>query len=308
MTRIVFMGTPEFAVPILQTLIARYDVVAVYTRTDKPVGRGKQIVPSPVKEFALAHHLPLEQPRTLRNGAEQNLVRSYQPDVIVVAAYGMLLPKAILDAPPHGCINVHASLLPRWRGASPIPYAILHGDTETGVTLMQMDEGLDTGAILTQRVMPIAQNETTGSLTEKLAQLGAELVGDALPEYLAGKLAPRPQDNALATMTSLVAKEDGRMNWSRSAIFLERMVRAYQPWPTAYTHYRGEQFKILRAAVLEHTAPEVPGTVLQIGKDIGVATGKGILLLQEVQLAGKRAMRAGEFARGQREFVGSQLG
>lgn len=302
------MGTPEFAVPVLQTLVESYQVVAVYTRTDKPVGRGKQIVPSPVKEFALAHNLPLEQPRTLRNGAEQHLLQSYQPDVIVVAAYGMILPKAILDAPTHGCVNVHASLLPRWRGASPITYAILHGDAETGVTLMQMDEGLDTGAILTQRVMPLAPDETTGTLTEKLAQLGAELVCDALPDYFAGKFTPQPQDNSLATMTSLVAKEDGLLNWSKSAIFLERMVRAYQPWPTAYTHYRGEQFKILRAAVLEHTAPEVPGTVLQIGKDIGIATGKGILLLQEVQLAGKRAMSAGEFARGQREFVGSQLG
>lgn len=308
MTRIVFMGTPEFAVPILQTLMESYQVVAVYTRTDKPVGRGKQIVPSPVKEFALAHDLPLEQPRTLRNGAEQHLLQSYQPDVIVVAAYGMILPKAVLDAPFKGCLNVHASLLPRWRGASPITYAILHGDTETGVTLMQMDEGLDTGAILLQRSIPLARDETTGTLTEKLARLGAELVCEGLPEYLAGKLAPRLQDNAHATMTPLVAKEDGRMNWSKSAIFLERMVRAYQPWPTAYTLYHGEPFKILRAAVLDHTAPEIPGTVLQIGKDIGIATGKGVLLLHQVQLAGKRVMMAGEFARGQREFVGSQLG
>lgn len=307
MTRIVFMGTPEFAVPILQMLVESYDVVAVYTRTDKPVGRGKQVTPSPVKLFAQQHNLPLEQPRTLRNGAEQHLLQSYQPDVIVVAAYGMLLPKAILDAPRKGCLNVHASLLPRWRGASPITYTILHGDAETGVTLMEMDEGLDTGAILTQRVIPIAPDETTGTLTEKLSQLGAQLVCDALPDYLAGKLRATPQDPSRATMTPLVAKEDGRIKWDTSAIFIERMVRAYQPWPTAYTQYRGEQLKILRAAVLEHNAPEIPGTVLQIGKDIGAATGKGILLLREVQLAGKRAMSAGEFARGQREFVGSRL-
>lgn len=308
MTRIVFMGTPEFAVPILQTLAESHNVVAVYTRTDKPMGRGKQIALSPVKEFALAHNLPLEQPRTLRNGAEQHLLQSYQPDVIVVAAYGLILPKAILDTPPHGCMNVHPSLLPRWRGASPITYAILHGETETGVTLMQMDEGLDTGAILKQRKVPLAQNETTGSLTEKLAQLAAEVVCAALPDFLAGKLTPQPQNNALATMTALVAKEDGLMNWSKSAVFLERAVRAYQPWPTAYTHYRGEQFKILRSTVLDYNTPEVPGTVLQIGKDIGIATGKGVLLLHEVQLAGKRAMGAGEFARGQRELVGSRLG
>jgi methionyl-tRNA formyltransferase len=308
MTRIVFMGTPEFAVPVLQALVENYAVVAVYTRTDKPVGRGKQITPSPVKLFAQAHNLPIEQPRTLRNGAEHNLLRSYQPDLIVVAAYGMILPKAILDAPAHGCVNLHASLLPRWRGASPIPYAILAGDAEAGVTLMQMDEGLDTGPILAQRSIPIAPDETTGTLTEKLANLGAQLARDALPDYLAGKLTPLPQDHARATMTRLIAKEDGLINWNKSSIYLERMVRAYQPWPTAYTYYRGEQLKILRASVLDHNAPELPGTVLQIGKDIGAATGKGILLLHEVQLAGKRAMSAAEFARGQREFVGSKLG
>lgn len=308
MTKIVFMGTPEFAVPILQTLVENYNVVAVYTRVDKPVGRGKQIVPSPVKEFALAHNLPLEQPRTLRHGAEQHILQRYEPDLIIVAAYGLLLPKPILETPPYGCLNVHPSLLPRWRGASPITYAILHGDTETGVTLMQLDEGLDTGAILTQRVIPLTQQETTGTLTEKLAQVGAELIRDALPDYLAGKFTPQPQDHARATMTSLVAKEDGLMNWSKSAHYLERMVRAHHPWPTAHTYYRGEQLKVLRASVLEYNTPELPGTVLQIGKDIGVATGKGVLLLREVQLAGKRAMTAGEFARGQREFVGAQLG
>jgi methionyl-tRNA formyltransferase len=308
MTRIVFMGTPEFAVPILQTLSERYEVVAVYTRADKPVGRGKQIAPSPVKEFARARQLPLEQPRTLRHGAEQHLLRAYQPDVIVVAAYGMLLPKAVLETPTRGCVNMHASLLPRWRGASPIPYAILHGDAESGVTLMQMDEGLDTGALLAQRSIALASDETTGTLTEKLARLGAELICGALPEYLAGNLAPRAQDNALATMTPLIAKEDGLIKWSKSAIFLERLTRAYQPWPSAYTLWRGEQLKILRASVLEQAAPEAPGVVLQIGGDIGVATGKGVLLLRQVQLAGKRAMSAGEFARGQRDLVGSILG
>lgn len=307
MTRIVFMGTPEFAVPVLQALAENYNLVAVYTRADKPVGRGKQIVPSPVKEFALAHKLPIEQPRTLRNGAEQNILRAYQPDVIVVAAYGLILPKAVLEIPPHGCVNTHASLLPRWRGASPITYAILWGDAETGVTLMQMDEGLDTGPLLAARSIPIAPDETTGTLTEKLSHVGAQLVLDTLPDYLAGKLTPIPQDNARATMTALVAKEDGLINWKKSCVYLERMVRAYQPWPTAYTHYRGEQLKILRASVLKQVAPELPGAVLQIGKDIAVATGRGILILNEVQLAGKRAMSAGEFARGQREFVGSIL-
>lgn len=307
MTRIVFMGTPEFAVPILQALIEQYNVVAVYTRADKPAGRGKQVVTSPIKQFALQHNLPLEQPRSLRNGSEQHRLREYNPDLVIVAAYGLLLPKAILEIPPRGCINTHASLLPRWRGASPITYAILAGDAEAGVTLMQMDEGLDTGAILATRSIPLAPDDTTGSLTEKLSKLGAQLLLDSIPAYLQGKISPRPQDQAQATMTRLVAKEDGKIKWDTSATYIERMVRAYQPWPSAFTTYRGEQLKILSAAVLDHHAPEIPGTVLQIGKDIGVATGKKILLLHQVQLAGKRAMSAGEFARGQREFVGSHL-
>lgn len=307
MVRIVFMGTPDFAVPVLQALTARYRVVAVYTRADKPAGRGKQLIESPVKHFARAHNLPLEQPRSLRNSSEQHRLREYQPDLIVVAAYGLLLPQPILDIPRLGSINTHASLLPRWRGASPITYAILAGDSETGVTLMQIDQGLDTGAILTARSIPIAPDDTTGSLTEKLSRLGAELLLETLPAYLEGKLTPVPQDSVQATMTHLVAKEDGQIKWDTSATYIEHMVRAYLPWPTAYTQYRGEIFKILRASVLEHNAPELPGTVLQVGKDIGVATGKGILLVHEVQLAGKRAMSADEFARGQREFVGSRL-
>ncbi len=307
MTRTVFMGTPEFAVPILQALVREYEIVAIYTRMDKPAGRGKQLVESPVKVVARQYNLTIEQPRTLRNIGEQNRLRAYEPDLIVVAAYGLILPQAVLETPTYGCINTHPSLLPRWRGASPIPFAILAGDTETGVTLMQMDEGLDTGPILTVRTLPIAPDETTGSLTAKLSKLGAELLLETIPAYLEGKITPIPQDNAQATMTRLVAKEDGRINWQTSAVYLERMVRAYQPWPTAYTFYQGEMLKILRASVMDSSAPELPGTVLQHGKEIGVATGKGILILHEVQLAGKRAMSAGEFARGQREFVGSRL-
>lgn len=307
MTRIVFMGTPEFAVPVLQALVEHYNVVAVYTRADKPSGRGKQVAVSPVKHFALQHNLPLEQPRSLRHGSEQHRLQEYQPDLVIVAAYGLLLPQPILDIPKLGSINTHASLLPRWRGASPITFAILSGDAETGVTLMQIDEGLDTGNILTSRSIPILPDDTTGSLTEKLSTLGAQLLLDTLPAYLQGKVTSTPQDQSRATMTRLVAKEDGKINWDTSATYLERMIRAYQPWPSAYSHLHGEQFKIMSAAALDNQAPELPGTVLQIGKDIGVASGKGVLLLREVQLAGKRAMSAGEFARGQREFVGSRL-
>ncbi len=307
MTRIVFMGTPEFAVPVLQALVENYNVVAVYTRIDKPSGRGKQVSVSPVKHFALQHNLPLEQPRSLRHGAEQHHLQEYQPDLIVVAAYGLLLPQGVIDIPPHGIINTHASLLPRWRGASPITFAILSGDSETGVTLMKIDAGLDTGDILTSRAIPISPDDTTGTLTDKLSVLGAQLLLETLPNYLAGKMTPVPQDQSQATMTRLVAKDDGKINWDKSATYIERMVRAYQPWPSAYTTLHGEQFKILTAAVLDHNAAELAGTVLQIGKDIGVATGKGVLLLRDVQLAGKRAMSAAEFARGQRDFVGSRL-
>lgn len=307
MTRIVFMGTPEFGVPVLQALTEHHDVVAVYTRADKPAGRGKQIAESPVKLFAREHDLNIEQPRTLRNTGEQNRLREYQADLIVVAAYGLLLPKAVLDAPAHGCINTHPSLLPRWRGASPIPFTILAGDTETGVTIMQMDEGLDTGPILNVRTMPVAPDETTGSLIEKLSKLGADLIIETIPAYLSGKIKPVLQVNAQATMTRLVAKEDGLINWKTSVIYLERTVRAYQPWPTAYTHFQAEIFKILRASVSTADVPESPGIVLQIGNEIGVATGKGVLILHEVQLAGKRPMSIEEFVRGQREFVGSTL-
>lgn len=307
MIRIVFMGTPEFAVPVLQALTEHYNVVAVYTRTDKPSGRGKQLTVSPVKHYALQHNLPLEQPRSLRNGSEQHRLREYQPDLVIVAAYGLLLPQAILDTPVHGSINTHASLLPRWRGASPITYAILAGDAETGVTLMKMDVGLDTGDILVSRSLPIAAEDTTGTLTEKMSVLGAQLLLDTIPDYLAGKIPSTPQVHADATMTQLVAKEDGKIKWDTSAAYIERMVRAYQPWPSAFTTYHGEQLKILHASAQEQAVPELPGTVMQVGKDICVATGKGTLLLHEVQLAGKRAMSADEFARGQRELVGSHL-
>lgn len=307
MLRIVFMGTPEFAVPVLQAVLERHDVVAVYTRTDKPAGRGQQVVVSPIKSFALQNNLPLEQPRTLRNGSEQTHLREYKPDLIVAAAYGLLLPQAVLDSAPYGALNTHASILPRWRGASPITYAILAGDAEAGVTIMKIDQGLDTGDILTMRSIPIAPDDTTGSLTDKLSRVGADLLIETIPDFVQGKITPVPQDPALATMTSLVAKDDGKIHWDKSAAYIARMVRAYQPWPSAFTTYRGEQFKVLRATALEQPVPEIPGTVMQIGKDIGVATGKGVLLLQQVQLAGKRAMSADEFSRGQREFVGSHL-
>lgn len=319
MTRIVFMGTPEFAVPVLNGLLSHQEVIAVYTRADKPAGRGKQVVESPVKVFAREHGLPLEQPRTLKHGAEQSRLRQYQPDLIVVAAYGLIVPQPVLDLPPGKCINVHPSLLPRWRGASPITFAILAGDQETGVTLMQMDAGLDTGPIIAVRAARIEPDETTGTLTPKLAQLGTNLLLESLPAWLKGELTTTPQDNTKSTMSRLIAKEDGLVNWQKPAVEIERMVRAFNPWPGAFTYLsplpalshpdKSELvLKIHRATVSSTGMQHTPGMVLELGKDIGVQTGDGVLILKEVQPAGKRAMRIDEFVHGHRGFIGTVLG
>jgi len=307
MTRIVFMGTPEFAVPVLSLLADRYDVVAVYTRADKPAGRGKTVAESPVKLLARARGLTVEQPRTLRNEEAQAHLRDYHPDLIVVAAYGLILPQAVLDIPPLHCINTHASLLPRWRGASPITHAILAGDQETGITLMQMEAGVDTGPIITTRAIPIERRDTTDSLTDKLAQLGAELLGEILPDWLAGQLTPVPQPDTGATYAGMVKKEEGLIDWQKPAVEIERAVRAYDPWPSAFTFWQGAQLKLWRADVKDAALPYPPGTVVELDHELGVSTGEGTLILREVQLAGKRAMPIEEFLRGQRGFVGSRF-
>lgn len=314
MVRTIFMGTPEFAVPILVRLAEHYEVAAVYTRTDKPAGRGKTMAESPVKILARERRLTIEQPRTLRDTETQSKLRDYRPDLIVVAAYGLILPQAVLDIPPHGSLNVHASLLPRWRGASPIAFAILAGDTETGITLMKMDAGLDTGPILSSRVVPITTEDTAGTLSDKLSQAGAGLLIETLPEWLEAKIKPTPQNDTEATFTRLVKKEDGHIDWNKPADEIARTVRAYSPWPGAWTLWRsssedgGHILKISRAVAAGTGVPAPPGAVVQVGDQIGVSTGVGMLLLEEVQLAGKRAMPVKEFVRGHRGFIGSRLG
>jgi methionyl-tRNA formyltransferase len=310
MPRLVFMGTPEFAVPVLSALADNYQVVAVYTRADKPAGRGKRTEESPVKQLARERGLTIEQPRTLRDAEAQARLRGYQPDVIVVAAYGLILPPAVLEIPARGCINVHASLLPRWRGASPIPFVILASDAETGVTLMKMDAGLDTGPIIAWQAIPISPDDTTGTLTAKLSHVGAEILIKTLPAWLNGSISPVPQDDAHATVTRLVKKEDGLIDWSKSALEIARAVRAYNPWPSAYTFWRGVTLKVLKAESRgeQKEFNELAGTVSRLNGDVGVTTGDGVLILREVQLAGKRAMTIEEFVRGQREFVGARLG
>ncbi len=309
MARLVFMGTPEFAVPVLDALTrTEHTITGVFTRPDQPAGRGKKLQASPVKQLAETRSLPIFQPASLRKPEGIAQVRSLSPDLIIVAAYGLILPSEVLSIPPRGAVNTHASLLPRYRGAAPIPAAILAGDTETGVTLMQMDAGLDTGPILAQRSLPISPEDTTGTLTPKLAALAAGLLIDVLPKILQSELTPIPQDNSRATIYRTIKKEEGQIDWSQPAVVIERRVRAFNPWPSAFTNWQGAQFKILRARAWGDAQEMEPAKVLSLPQGIGVATGHGVLLLQEVQMAGKRAMSIEEFVRGQRGFVGTRLG
>ena len=309
MERLLFMGTPDFAVPILEKLIERYEIVGVVTQPDRRVGRGREMEAPPVKTSALAHGLRVLQPPSLRQPEVVAELRALAPDVVVVAAYGQILPPLVLDIPPKGCLNVHASLLPKYRGATPIAAAILAGEEETGVTIMLMDEGMDTGPILSQATCPISSQDTRESLSAKLAQLGADLLMDTLPRWLAGEIELRPQDHSQATYSHMITKEDGLIDWSHSAVEIWRRCRAYYPWPSTYTYWQGKLLKVLRAEPLPYWAGEgEPGQVMVLEEGLAVATGEGALLLREVQLAGKRAMKAEDFIRGQRSFVGSVLG
>jgi methionyl-tRNA formyltransferase len=303
------MGTPQFAVPTLWALDEHHEVVGVVTQPDGRAGRGRKVVVSPVKQVALEQGLAFFQPKTLGSPEVVAHLAEWRPDTIVVAAFGQLLPGPVLDLPPYGCINVHASLLPRYRGAAPIAAAILDGETITGVTIMHMDEGLDTGPILAQAECPIAPDETTASLTGKLAELGAQLLVETLGGWLGGAIPARPQDNAQATYCSQLEKKDGLLDWSQPAAYLDRQVRACDPWPGAYTTWRGQRLKVLRANPQPCWQGEGrQGQVEEMGAGIGVITGQGALELLEVQLAGKKPMSAGLFARGQRDLVGGLLG
>lgn len=303
------MGTPNFAIPALEALADAYHVVGVVTQPDRPAGRGRRTAPSPVKQVALERGLPLYQPRSLRAPEAVAQLAAWRPEVIVVAAFGQILRQDVLELPPYGCLNVHASLLPRWRGAAPVPAAILGGDKVTGVTIMRMDAGLDTGPILAQREELIRPDDTTGTLEGRLAQLGAALLMDTLPLYLAEELSPQSQPAEGATYASQLRKEDGRIDWTLPAVELDRQVRAFNPWPGAFTTWRGRRLKVLRAAPLpdwDRNAP--PGTVFTLADGLAVAAGRGALRLEEVQLAGKRPMDIEAFLHGRRDFVGGQLG
>jgi methionyl-tRNA formyltransferase len=309
MERLIFMGTPDFAVPALKALSERYEIVGVVTQPDRQVGRGRKVEAPPVKVLALAQGLPVLQPPSLRRPEVVAELSALAPEVIVVAAYGQILRAEVLGIPLRGCLNVHASLLPEYRGAAPVAAAILAGEEESGVTIMLMDEGMDSGPILSQATCPMSPQDTQESLSARLAQLGADLLMDTLPRWLAGAIEPRPQDHGQATYSRIIAKEDGLINWSQSAIEIWRRSRAYYPWPSTYTYWRGQLLKVLRVEAVPHWSGEgEPGQVMALDEGLAVATGDGALLLREVQLAGKRVMNVEHFVRGQQDFVGSILG
>lgn len=303
------MGTPEFAVPSLAVLVAQpeHQIVAVVTQPDAPAGRGKQLAQSPVKQWALAHGLPVLQPPSLKPPEVVEELRAYQPDVIVVAAFGQILRRAVLDMPPHGCVNVHGSLLPRWRGASPVSAAIAAGDTVTGITIMRMDVGLDSGPMLSKRAEAIRADDTTGSLMARLALVGADLLVETLPGYLQGSLVSEAQDTTQVTLCKQIKKEEGRIYWQRSAIDIDRHVRAMLPWPSAFTLLNGKLLKIGRAEIRDRRISDVLGMIHVEKNTILVQCGEGALQLLEVQPEGKKMMLAADFARGQVNLNGAVL-
>ena len=324
------MGTPDYAIPVLEALLSlEARVVAVYTQPDRPSGRGRIYRPAPVKEFALERGIRVVQPPSLRNTEVQGELAALEPDVVVVAAYGRILPPEVLNIPRHGCVNVHPSLLPRYRGPSPVATAILDGETCTGTTLMLIDEGMDTGSILASRSVPIRSGtDTTESLTPLLFEVGGEIVKEQLPLWLDGRVTPLPQDHGNASVTSKLEKKDGEVPWALSAEELERRLRAYTPWPGLFTHWRGRLLNILAAAPLAHeplaggiekkpgAAPNVvvmtgeEGLVVPLkepGMPVGVLTGRGVLGLKALQMEGGKPVSVQEFLRGHREFVGSRL-
>ncbi len=308
--RIIFMGSPEFAVPPLRhLLLSRYPVVAVYTQPDRPAGRGRPPAAPPVKRLALEWGLAVRQPESLRRPEAVAELADLSPDVIVVAAYGQILPPSVLAIPRCGSLNIHPSLLPRFRGASPVAAAILAGDEFTGVSIMLMDKGMDTGAVLGQAQIPVADGDTTGSLTAKLARVGAGMLLELLPRHLSGGIVPRPQDEARASYCRPVPKEAGEISWGLPAKELARRVRAYNPWPGAYTRWQGRRLKILSAVLLAGEAGQPAGQVVSLGDGsaFGVATGEGVLAVCELQLEGKRVVSAAEFLHGQRGFIGAEL-
>ena len=303
--RIVFAGTPDFAVPCLRAAAARNEVVAVYTQPDRPAGRGRGLTPSPVKREAIARGIPVLQPENFKAQVSRDALAALQPDVMVVVAYGLILPQSVLDIPAHGCWNVHASLLPRWRGAAPIQRAIQAGDTETGVCLMQMERGLDTGPVLLSQSVPVGEGDTGGQLHDRLAELGAQVLSDGLGLLRAGILpVARAQPEEGATYAHKLDKAEARLDWTQPAVALARTVRAFNPWPMAEVQLAGERVRIHGAVALPLGHRAAPGTVLLAGRDgIDVACGEGALRIRVLQREGGRAITAADYLNARRELV-----
>lgn len=298
--RLVFMGSPDFAVPALTALAAHYPLVGVVTQPDRPSGRGMTLTPPPVKVAALELGLPVIQPEKLRQPEAFQLLQAWQPDLIVVAAFGQILRSNVLDLPKYGCLNLHASLLPRYRGAAPIQAAILAGDAETGITIMKMDVGLDTGPMLSQRSIPIEKDETGGSLFQKLSLIGGELLLEILPDYISGKLTPVPQPAEGVTQVGMLKKEDGLLDFTRPAVELERRIRAFSPWPGTYFLWNNSPLKIHKAHVIQGNS-ETGKPVVAAGLP-AIGTAEGLIVFDELQPAGKKSMSGKAFLAGVRNW------
>jgi methionyl-tRNA formyltransferase len=297
-TKIVFMGSPDFAVPSLRALAENFTVIGVITQPDRPAGRGRKLTPPPVKVLAGDLGIPTLQPQRLHKDSDALAqLRAWSPDLIAVAAFGQILKPEVLDLPPHGCLNVHGSLLPHWRGAAPLNAAILHGDSQTGITIMKMDPGLDTGPMLSKRAIPIGPDDTAGSLFGAMAELGAALLVETIPPYLRGELIPEPQDDALATYAPLLKKADGELDFNQPAPYLARQVRAYDPWPGTYFHWAGAPLKVHAAHPIEKASPGIGVLTVHAGLP-AVGTSEGILVLDQIQPAGKKSMAGDAFLRG----------
>lgn len=308
--RIIFMGTPDFAVGTLEALVnAGHEVVLAVTQPDKPQGRKQILIAPPVKQTAEKLGIPVYQPKRVREPEALALLRSYEPELIVVAAFGQILPKELLDMPQYGCINVHASLLPKYRGAAPIQWAILNGDAVTGVTIMRMDVGLDTGDMIAKAEVAITPQDTGGSLFDRLAETGAKLCVETIPSIVDGTAVYTPQDEQAATKVGQISKKDGLIDFTRSAAAIECQIRGLNPWPSAYTSLAGKTLKIWSAQVSDRQTEAQPGTVVLVEKDrFGVQTGDGVLICTEVQLEGKKRMSAADFLHGNALTTGSRLG
>ena len=307
--KIIFMGTPDFSVGTLEALVeAGHEVVLAVTQPDKPKGRGKEMQFTPVKECAMKHGIPVFQPRRVREPECVEELRKYEADVMVVVAFGQILPKEILEMTEYGCINVHASLLPKYRGAAPIQWAIIDGEEVTGVTTMQMDEGLDTGDMLLKTIIPIEAKETGGSLFDKLAEAGAKLCVETLAGLEAKTIVPEPQGDTPTAYAKQIKKELGDIDWTWDGKAIERLIRGLTPWPSAYSNWNGKQMKIWDAEILDGNTEEMPGTIVKVEKDaFYVQTGNGLLKVCELQIPGKKRMDAGAFLRGYQVKAGEKF-